>query len=75
MTAAKIQEISRVRRANGVWFVEILSALNGRWIIQGKWKTKPEAEDVRQNWINLRQAFGVHERPYALVAELNKDKE
>jgi hypothetical protein len=47
-------EPMRVRRFNGLWVVELLSAATNRWIIQGEHLTKEAAEADRKSWLVTR---------------------
>jgi hypothetical protein len=44
--------LSRVRKIEGLWVVEILSPVTGTWIVQGEWNTQAEAEVDRRTWLN-----------------------
>ena len=47
---AHIIEMSRIRQDGPWWLVEILSSSTGEWIIQGEFRTRPEAAADLKNW-------------------------
>ena len=46
-----LYEMSKVQHINGLWCVMILSAATGKWICQGEWSTKEQADNDRLNWL------------------------
>ena len=45
-----VHEMSKVEQRGRYWVVLILSAAIGKWIVQGEWLTKQEAEADLINW-------------------------
>ena len=47
---ATIHQMTRVRQIDHLWVVEVRSPVHGRWIVQGEWLTKRQADADRLNF-------------------------
>lgn len=45
-----VLELSRIRKVQGLWVVQVLSAATGAWIVVSEWRTETEAKADLRNW-------------------------